>query len=100
MVEPLTGLFIFGLYKATEKIWEKGFDAAWEPVDEALKKRFTRWAGRARRPSVRPPSSKPLSAPAPTLCATPLLLSRPSRSSMKAPQVQNASYWPQISVGS
>jgi hypothetical protein len=45
-VELVTGLFIVGLYKATEKIWEKGFDAAWAPVDEALKKRFARWAGR------------------------------------------------------
>ncbi|MDH4136309.1 MAG: hypothetical protein OEW09_06265 [Anaerolineae bacterium] len=45
-MEILTGLFIIGLYKATEKIWEKGFDAAWEPVGEALKERFTRWAGR------------------------------------------------------
>jgi tetratricopeptide (TPR) repeat protein/energy-coupling factor transporter ATP-binding protein EcfA2 len=45
-MEVLTGLFIVGLYKATEKIWEKGFDAAWEPVGEALKGRFTRWAGR------------------------------------------------------
>jgi len=44
-MEPITGLFIFGLYKATEKIWDKAFDAAWEPVDEALKKRFARWAG-------------------------------------------------------
>ena len=47
-MEILTGLFIVGLYKATEKIWEKGFDAAWEPVGEALKERFTRWAGRDR----------------------------------------------------
>lgn len=45
-MEILTGLFIVGLYKATEKIWEKGFDAAWEPVGLALKERFTRWAGR------------------------------------------------------
>jgi len=45
-MEVLTGLLIVGLYKATEKIWEKGFDAAWEPVGEALKGRFTRWAGR------------------------------------------------------
>jgi len=45
-MEVLTGLFIVGLYKATEKIWEKGFDAAWTPVGEALKERFTRWAGR------------------------------------------------------
>jgi hypothetical protein len=45
-MEILTGLFIVGLYKATEKIWEKGFDAAWTPVGEALKERFTRWAGR------------------------------------------------------
>jgi hypothetical protein len=35
-MEILTGLFIVGLYKATEKIWEKGFDAAWEPVGLAL----------------------------------------------------------------
>ena len=42
-MEILTGLFIVGLYKATEKIWEKGFDAAWEPVGLALKERFTRW---------------------------------------------------------
>jgi hypothetical protein len=45
-VEILTGLFIVGLYKATGKIWEKGFDGIWEPVGEALKGRFTRWAGR------------------------------------------------------
>ena len=43
-MEILAGLFIVGLYKATEKIWEKGFDAAWTPVGEALKERFTRWA--------------------------------------------------------
>lgn len=42
-MEPVTALFIFSLYKATEKIWEKAFDAAWGPVDEALKARFTRW---------------------------------------------------------
>jgi hypothetical protein len=45
-MEILTGLFILGLYKATEEIGEKGFDAAWEPVGEALKEHFTRWAGR------------------------------------------------------
>ena len=28
-MEPLTSLFILGLYRETEKIWEKGFDAAW-----------------------------------------------------------------------
>ena len=43
-MELLTGVFIVALYKATEKIWEKGFDAAWTPVDEALKTRFSRWA--------------------------------------------------------
>jgi len=47
-MELITGLFIFGLYKATERIWKKGFDAAWEPVDEALKARFTRWAGKGK----------------------------------------------------
>jgi hypothetical protein len=39
-------LFIVGLYKATEQIWEKGFDAAWEPVGLTLQERFTCWAGR------------------------------------------------------
>lgn len=52
-MDPLSGLFVLALYKATEKIWEKGFDAAWAPVDERLKQRFSRWAGkgqeRARR---------------------------------------------------
>jgi tetratricopeptide (TPR) repeat protein len=47
-MEPVTALFILGLYKATEKIWEKAFDAAWGPVDEALKARFTRWAGKGK----------------------------------------------------
>jgi len=47
-MELITGLFIFGLYKATEKIWDKGFDAAWEPVDEALKARFAHWAGKGK----------------------------------------------------
>jgi len=28
-MELITGLFILGLYKATERIWEMGFDAAW-----------------------------------------------------------------------
>ncbi len=46
-MEPvLTGLFLVALYKATEKFWEKGFDAAWEPLGGALKERVTRWAGR------------------------------------------------------
>jgi len=45
-MELITGLFIFALYKATETLWKKGFDAAWEPVDESLKKRFARWAGK------------------------------------------------------
>ena len=45
-MEILTGLFIVGLYKATEKIWEKAFNAAWEPVGEELKARFFRWASR------------------------------------------------------
>ena len=35
-MEIVTGLFIVGLYKATEKIWEKEFDAAWTLVSEAL----------------------------------------------------------------
>ena len=48
-MEILTGLFIVGLYKATEKIWERGFDAAWEPVGLALKERFTRWAGKDKK---------------------------------------------------
>jgi len=47
-MELLTGLFILGLYKATEKIWDKGFDAAWGPVDEALKGRFAHWAGKGK----------------------------------------------------
>ena len=47
-MELLTALFVFSLYKATEKIWEKGFDAAWGPVDETLKARFTRWAGKGK----------------------------------------------------
>jgi len=47
-MELITGLFILGLYKATERIWDKGFDAAWTPVDEALKARFTRWAGKGK----------------------------------------------------
>ena len=45
-MEILTGLFIRGLYEATEKIWEKRFDAAWEPVGLTLQERFTCWAGR------------------------------------------------------
>jgi len=47
-MELITGLFILGLYKATEKIWGKGFDAAWGPVDEALKARFAHWAGKGK----------------------------------------------------
>ena len=42
----LTGVFVVALYKATELLWEKGFDAAWDPVGEGLKERFTRWAGK------------------------------------------------------
>ena len=30
-MEILTGLFIVGLYKATERIWEKGFDRSGAP---------------------------------------------------------------------
>ena len=45
-MELLTGVFIVALFKATELLWEKGFDAAWDPVGEGLKKRFTRWAGK------------------------------------------------------
>ena len=43
-MEILTGLFIVGLYKATEKIWEKGFDAAWEPVGLARGEKVDDWA--------------------------------------------------------
>ncbi len=39
------GIFVIALYKTTETIWGKAFDAAWTPVDEALKERFARWAG-------------------------------------------------------
>jgi hypothetical protein len=42
----LAGVFILALYKATENVWDKAFDAAWEPVDESLKARFFRWAGK------------------------------------------------------
>ncbi|MCI0551879.1 MAG: hypothetical protein L0287_13065 [Anaerolineae bacterium] len=45
-MDPLTGLFLFGLYKATEKVWDNAFDAAWEPVDDSLKSTFQRWAGK------------------------------------------------------
>jgi hypothetical protein len=45
-----TTLFFFALYKATETFWEKGFDATWLPVDEALEKRFKRWAGKGKKP--------------------------------------------------
>lgn len=38
-------VFLFSLYKATEFFWKKAFDAAWDPVDQSLKKRFARWAG-------------------------------------------------------
>jgi hypothetical protein len=44
-MEPITGLFILGLFKATETIWGKAFDAAWGPVDKSLKESFARWAG-------------------------------------------------------
>ncbi|MCA9946988.1 MAG: NACHT domain-containing protein, partial [Anaerolineales bacterium] len=44
----LAGFFFVGLYKATEKIFDKMFDAAWEPVDESLKARFKRWAGKGK----------------------------------------------------
>ena len=43
---PLTGLFLFGLYKVTEKVWDKAFDAAWEPVDDSLKTTFQQWGGK------------------------------------------------------
>ena len=47
-MEPLiSGALFFALYKATEKIWGKVFDAAWEPlIGERLKALFTRWAGK------------------------------------------------------
>ncbi len=51
-MESLTGLFIFGLcsglYEATERIWEKGLDAAWPSADAALKADFTRWAAQEK----------------------------------------------------
>jgi hypothetical protein len=52
-MDLLTGLFALALYKATETVWtkvlDKGFDAAWAPVDESLKARFTRWAGKGQK---------------------------------------------------
>ena len=45
-MDLLVGLFVTGLYQAVEKIWEKSFDAAWEPIDSGLKERFNRLAGK------------------------------------------------------
>ena len=47
-MEPLSiasGFFIYGLYKATEKVWEKALDVAWSPLEEPLKGRFNRLVG-------------------------------------------------------
>jgi len=44
-MELATAIFLFSLYTATETFWKKGFDAAWDPVGQALRKRFARWAG-------------------------------------------------------
>jgi hypothetical protein len=45
-MDPLTGLFIAALYKATEKIWEESVKAAWAPGREAIRERFLRLAGK------------------------------------------------------
>ena len=45
-MDPLTGLFLFGLYKAAEKVWDKAFDAAWEPLKEAIKAKGQQWTGK------------------------------------------------------
>lgn len=45
-MDLLTGLFVTSLFQAVEKIWEKVFDAAWDPLDVELKDRFTRQAGK------------------------------------------------------
>lgn len=44
-MDLLSGLFIFGLYKTLEKLFEKGLDSAWDPVDSELRNRFRRLAG-------------------------------------------------------
>jgi thioredoxin-like negative regulator of GroEL len=47
-MEPITitgSLFVFVLYKTTEKIWEKALDVTWDPIDQPLKERFARWIG-------------------------------------------------------
>lgn len=48
-MDPLTAsLLASALFKATEKVWEKGFDAAWEPVGTGLKDRFLHLAGKGQ----------------------------------------------------
>ena len=40
-----TAILIFSLYEVSKKLFDKGFDAAWEPVGDSLKSRFKKWAG-------------------------------------------------------
>ncbi len=41
----LAGILIVSLYEVSKKLFDKGFDAAWEPVGDSLKVRFAKWAG-------------------------------------------------------
>ncbi len=45
-MEIIAGLFLTALYQLTEKVWEKGLDAAWDPLQESLKSTFSRLAGK------------------------------------------------------
>ena len=45
-MDPITGLFLFGLYKATEKVWDKTFDAALDLIKDAIKAKGKEWAGK------------------------------------------------------
>ena len=43
---PLADIFVQALFKATEMIWEKSFNAAWDPVHSGLLEKFTQLAGK------------------------------------------------------
>lgn len=45
-MDYLIGIFVQALFKATETIWERTFDAAWDPLNASLKDRFLRFAGK------------------------------------------------------
>jgi hypothetical protein len=78
-MEPFTSLFVMALYKATEKIWEKGFDATWALLDETLKTHFARWPGKGEEQNGVWRSQRQLKTPAIKRCQTSVWQTRPAR---------------------